>query len=408
MKILIYGINFSPELTGIGKYTGEMTDWMHNNGVDVRVITAPPYYPEWKVAKGYRKYWFANVNNGYPVSRCPLYVPQKKSTLKRVLHLLSFGITSFFSLLRHISWKPDCVICIVPTMLSFPGAYFFKKITGAKIVMHIQDFEVDAMFGLGMAKSNFLAIIAKKFESWCLLKSDLVSTISSSMMNSTIKKGVSESRVIFFPNWTEYQRFELVTEESLESTAHRLNLDRQKKIVLYSGNIGEKQGLEIVLEAARYFSTDEDVIFLIVGDGLGKKSLVHKTASLGLSNVFFHPLQPYDLLPSLLKLADCHLIIQKRGVADAVLPSKLTNILAASGNAVITADKGSELGNLCEQYPGIAVQVEPESAKALIDGILKCLKLPKNNSIASSYAKNYLDKNSILPAVINKIHEKLG
>lgn len=77
MKILIYGINFSPELTGIGKYTGEMTDWMHNNGVDVRVITAPPYYPEWKVAKGYRKYWFANVNNGYPVSRCPLYVPQK-------------------------------------------------------------------------------------------------------------------------------------------------------------------------------------------------------------------------------------------------------------------------------------------------------------------------------------------
>ena len=51
MKILIYGINFSPELTGIGKYTGEMTDWMHNNGVDVRVITAPPYYPEWKVGR---------------------------------------------------------------------------------------------------------------------------------------------------------------------------------------------------------------------------------------------------------------------------------------------------------------------------------------------------------------------
>ncbi|MDF1594220.1 MAG: glycosyltransferase [Desulfobacterales bacterium] len=88
MRILIVGINFAPELVGIGKYTAEMVDWLAGQGHDVRVVTAPPYYPKWQVWDGYsgRHYKLEN-NNGVRVYRCPLWVPEMVSGLKRILHL---------------------------------------------------------------------------------------------------------------------------------------------------------------------------------------------------------------------------------------------------------------------------------------------------------------------------------
>lgn len=95
MKILVYGINYSPELTGIGKYTGEMVAWMAQEGHEVRVITAPPYYPQWKVGERYSAWRYRWEEGEATVWRCPLYVPKQPSTLKRLLHLGSFALSSF-------------------------------------------------------------------------------------------------------------------------------------------------------------------------------------------------------------------------------------------------------------------------------------------------------------------------
>jgi len=101
MKILVYGINYSPELTGIGKYTGEMVEWMTSQGHEVRVITAPPYYPVWKVHPDYSAWKYKKEQGKATVWRCPLYVPKQPSTLKRLLHLGSFALSSFFPLLAQ-------------------------------------------------------------------------------------------------------------------------------------------------------------------------------------------------------------------------------------------------------------------------------------------------------------------
>lgn len=95
MKILVYGINYSPELTGIGKYTGEMVEWLAAQGHEVRVITAPPYYPQWQVGENYSAWWYKREEGAATVWRCPLYVPKQPSTLKRLLHLGSFAASSF-------------------------------------------------------------------------------------------------------------------------------------------------------------------------------------------------------------------------------------------------------------------------------------------------------------------------
>lgn len=96
MKILVYGINYSPELTGIGKYTGEMVEWLAAQGHEVRVITAPPYYPQWQVGENYSAWRYKREEGAATVWRCPLYVPKQPSTLKRLLHLGSFAVSSFF------------------------------------------------------------------------------------------------------------------------------------------------------------------------------------------------------------------------------------------------------------------------------------------------------------------------
>lgn len=399
MKILVYGINYAPELTGIGKYTGEMVDWMVSQGHEVRVITAPPYYPQWKVQGEYSSWrWRKEQRNGATVWRCPLYVPAKPSTIKRLLHLGSFAASSFFPLMAQRSWKPDRIIGVVPTLFCVPGMRLLAKLSGARTVLHIQDYEVDAMLGLGMAgkgKGGKLAKFASLFERSGLLNVDRVSTISRSMMNKAREKGVDPARIIFFPNWSEVARFRQVDDQAAHALREQLGIPDGHKVVLYSGNIGEKQGLESVIDVAARYS-DEPWVFVIVGQGGGKARLEALAQERGLHNMRFFPLQPYEALPALLRMGDCHLVIQRRGAADAVLPSKLTNILAVGGNAVITAEPETELGQLCTSVPGIAVCVEPESPDALAAGIIHALNMPQDNTVAREYAERTLEKENVL------------
>lgn len=405
MRILVYGINYSPELTGIGKYTGEMVEWMAREGHEVRVITAPPYYPQWKVGEQYSSWRYRREEGTATVWRCPLYVPTQPSTLKRLLHLGSFALSSFFPLMAQRRWKPDRIIGVVPTLFCTPGMRLLAKLSGARTLLHIQDYEVDAMLGLGLAgqgKSGKVARLAAAFERSGLHNVDNVSTISRSMMNKAQEKGVAADKVIFFPNWSEVARFRDVTASDAARLRQTLGLPDDKKIILYSGNIGEKQGLENVIDAAERL-TDRPWLFVIVGQGGGKARLEKMARERGLDNVKFYPLQPYEALPALLKMGDCHLVVQKRGAADAVLPSKLTNILAVGGNAVITAEPETELGQLCRDYPGIAVCVEPESVDALVTGITQALAMPENNTVACEYAERTLDKENVLRQFITDI-----
>lgn len=402
MKILVYGINYSPELTGIGKYSGEMARWLAAQGHEVRVVTAPPYYPDWKVRPDFATWRFARrEEDGVTVIRCPLYVPPKPSALKRMLHLASFSLSSSLAVLAQLRWKPELVILVVPTLFCAPQALLLAKLAGAKSVLHIQDYEVDALFGLGIAKGGALKRFAFAAERAILRAFDRVSTISGGMLQRAREKGVEPDRLRFFPNWSETARFQDVPRSP--ALLERLGIEQGKRVLLYSGNIGEKQGLETVIEAAERLRERSDLLFLIVGEGAGKARLLELVQRKGLRNVLFAPLQPYEDLPALLASADCHLVIQKRGAADAVLPSKLTNILAVGGNALITADPDTSLGLLCGEYPGIATLVEPESVDALLEGIERTLAMPTHNSIATGYAREFLDKDRILARFVAEV-----
>ena len=399
MKILIYGINYSPEIVGVGKYSGEMGDWLVKKGHNVRVITAPPYYPDWQVRPEFSRYLYSRSKNaGTTIWRCPLFVPSRQSALLRIVHLASFAFSSIPILVAQLFWRPNIVFLIAPTLFCAPAALLFAKIVRAKSILHIQDFEADALFGLdlvsGSSRSSPLKNLVFWFESLLLRNFDVLSTISEGMMQRAQDKGVPEKCIWYLPNWSEVSRFQNVwlTKKILPS----LGVANEKKVILYSGNMGEKQGLENVILAAKQLQSRGDLVFLLVGKGASKDRIIKMARDLKLANLIFAPLQSYEDFPSLLASANVHLVIQKQGVADAVLPSKLSNILAVGGNAVVTADTTTTLGQLPFGYPGIFVLVKPESVDALVSGIEKALAMSLPNLVALDYAQKFLDKEQVL------------
>jgi len=409
MKFILKSLNYSPELTGIGKYNGEMGNELVERGLAVSAIVAPPYYPEWQVHQRFHSYRYQQQTiNGVKVTRCPLYVPKKVTPLKRIVHLASFAFSAGLALIGQLFKKPDVVFLVQPTLFCAPAVLLFCKLTGSKSVMHIQDYEIDAMFGLGMMNDGKVARLVKSIERWLMQRFDAVSTISFSMIENAVTKGVDREKIIYFPNWSDTHFVTPDTNGAL--LKQEWGFAETDKIILYAGNIGKKQGLEIVIEAAKQFENDRNLKFVIVGAGAHVEVLKASVIHLKLSNVYFLPLQPWERVPEMLALADIHLVVQKKGAADAVLPSKLTNILSAGGHALITAEPDTELGKLAERFSGIFHCVEPENIAAFVGGLKALLNadLTSHNQIARSYAEKYLAKDKIFDKFVDDLKQLVG
>jgi len=387
-------------LTGIGKYTGEMANWLSRQGHEVRVVTAPPYYPAWRVADDYCPWRYSKETMaGVDVWRCPLWVPKSPTGLKRLFHLLSFAVSSLPVMMLQVRWHPDVVIVIEPSLFCAPQALLTAYLARGKSWLHVQDFEVAAFFGLGFASSGFLKRAFMAIESFLMRRFDMISSISMAMVDRLVHSGVPEDKTFFFPNWVDCNAMR--TKTGGIDFRREWNIANDCKVVLYSGNMGRKQGLEIVLDAAEDLALQRpDVLFVMVGDGAAKQELVAEAKKRHLQNIIFKPLQPLADLPSLLSMSDIHLVIQKRGAADAVLPSKLNGILAVGGFALITADQHTELGKLVNDNPGIALLVEPENTDALVQAVVSSLDntflRKRGGCLAREYAEQYLDIDIVL------------
>lgn len=405
MKVLIYSANYAPEPTGIGKYSGEMAEWLAAKGHDVRVVAAPPYYPQWKVDAHYAWPPYQRERlNGVDVWRAPLWVPSKPGGLKRVLHLISFALSSTPVMMRQVLWAPDVVLTVAPAMACAPVGLLTARLCGAQAWLHIQDFEVDVAFQMNLLKGRR----TQQFALWCekrLMRAfDKVSTISTKMVSKLLAKGVSAEAVELFPNWVDVQSVSPLVEPS--SYRGELGLAADAKVALFSGTWGAKQDLLLIPEAAKRLRDRKDLTFVICGDGVMRPQL--EEACRELPNVRLLPLQPKERLGQLLGLADFHLLTQAADAEDLVLPSKLTGMLSSGRPVVATCRPETEIGAVAARCgrvvkPGCADSLANAIAE-LMDAKDECVELGRR---ARDYAEHSLAKDSILLRWILKA-EQLG
>jgi putative colanic acid biosynthesis glycosyltransferase WcaI len=355
LRILLHGINYSPELTGIGKYSGEMAEWLAARGHGVRVVTAPPYYPAWRVRTDYRAWSYKTEPGDSPddvrVYRCPIYVPRRPSGGTRLLHLGSFMLSSLPIMLSQAQWRPDVVLTVEPTLMSSVAGLMTARLAEAVAWLHIQDFEVDAAFGLGLLPRDGRAHrLAEMLERQTMCQFDHISTVSEKMMQRLPEKGVPVEKTVMFPNWVDTDA--IAPLPGISRMRQQLALGPERVVLMYAGNMGVKQGLELLPLLAQEFAPDPRIHFVFCGDGAYHAQLAGMLR--GADNVTMLPLQPFDRLNDLLNAADIHLLPQRPDAADLVMPSKLTGMLASGRPVIATAASGTQVA-LALGSCGIAV-----------------------------------------------------
>ena len=363
-RILLVSLNHAPETTGIGRFNGEMVVWLMARGHDVRVVAAPPYYPAWRIEPQHRT-WFLRreERDGARVYRVPIYVPRKPTGVRRLLHVASFAVISApVILVQALTWRPDLIMMTEPTLGAAPAVLLAARLCGARSLLHVQDFEVDAAFDLGIVHGPRTHWGAARLERRLMAGFTHVSTISARMVERLAAKGVDSARTLLVPNWADIERIR----PDVDSTPfrRRLGFGDGTVLALYSGNIGRKQGIGTLIEAARLLAGEPAIRIVICGDGAGRLDM--ERAARGLLNVTFLPLQPETELPALLAMADIHLLPQRAGAADLVMPSKLGNILASGRPVIVGADAGTQL---FEAVQGCGLTVPPEDAEALAEAL---------------------------------------
>lgn len=282
-----------------------------------------------------------------------------------------------------------------------PAALVASSMCKANAWLHVQDFEVDAAFELGILPAGPLRKIVLAIERQLMRSFDCVSTISPNMLARVIAKGVRSDNAFLFPNWADTNLIYPLDSPSLTLRAE-FGIPSDAVVALYSGNMGEKQGLDIVLEAATQLSDNPSIHFVLCGDGAARDRLQRDFAHL--HNVSWLSLQPIERLNELLNLADIHLLPQRAEAADLVMPSKLTGMLASGRPVVATAQQGSQLAEVVQ---GRGLIVEPGDLAAFTEAILRLVQSPEQRiamgKLARTYALDNLSAESILSAMNNKL-----
>jgi colanic acid biosynthesis glycosyl transferase WcaI len=410
-KVLLISHNFSPEQTGIGKYNGEMIEWLSKNNYDCTVITSFPYYPHWRVQAPYTNRWYKketicyeNTTNPITIYRCPSYIPSKPTGKRRMLQDMSFWFFKSWIVFKLLlsSKKFDLIITVAPPFhLAYLGL-MVRNYSGGKMLYHIQDLQIEAAQDLGMLSSKKLLDKLYDIEYDILSKADHISSISEGMIDKI--KAKIDKDVLFFPNWADTSIFFPILERQSLKVAWGYKPD--DVIFLYSGAIGEKQGLENIIHAAEMLRSDNNIKFLICGSGPYRDHLIKLAKDKELININFVPVQDKEKFNEFLNLGDFHLVLQKSNAGDLVMPSKLTTILAVGGVSIVTCTPGTSLHNVLNKHD-MGYIIEPDNYEILAEVIQKAksdrVVADTKRYNARKYALEFLDINNVMNTFMDKV-----
>ena len=394
MKLLILGLNYAPEPVGIGPFTAGLAEGMAARGHEVSVVAGQPYYPQWRAYPEQPAHAQARVENGVGVIRVPHYIPSTPSLARRLRHYLSFARAARAPLMTAARQSPDLVLTVAPSLVAVPMARAASRRACAPLWVHVQDFEVDAAFATGLLGHSPLAErAALALERRLLLPAEKVSSISPQMCAQLRDKGVPAERVFELRNWST-----LAPANAGDGTAYRGDWQLgDRRVALYSGNIARKQGIEIVIEAARSLVHREDIAFVICGEGPNRAPLADLAG--GLPNVQLRPLQPAHRLADLLALADVHLLPQIAEAADLVLPSKLANMLASGRPVVATAAPGT---GIHAEVDGCGIATPPGDSAAFAEAIAALIDDPARRASLGAAARQRAGQRWTRDAVLQR------
>ena len=431
MRIVVWGINYWPEVIGIAPFNRGMCRFLAARGHEVSMVSSFAYYPAWRKTEGDQHRVFrTDVVDQIPVYRCWHYVPARATAVRRILHELSFGITSFLRILTLP--RAELYVVVSPPLLLGPLAWLACWLKRSRYVFHVQDLQPDAALVLGMIKENgMLARVLSSMATLTYRHATLVSGISQAMINAFAEKGVPAGKRYLFANWVATEGTQSTSERSQKpgpgtwprQTGTRQGTGRQRPephvtalvgstscdveqlpakneaahteasiwraryeiphdafVASYSGNLGRKQGLEVLIDAAELLGSRHNpesplIIILIVGDGAMRPVLEARVRNNPLLNARLLPLLSDADYRGMMAASDVCLITQAKGTGRFCMPSKLLSILVAGKPVIAAADESSELVQSVRQGD-FGITVPPENPAAIAGALTEMAARP--------------------------------
>jgi|SRR5579862_4084380 len=385
MRIVVLGIHYWPEPTGIGTLLTRRCEYLASLGHEVTVCTGMPFYPEWHIRRGYTGQLFSSEeHNGVTILRSWLWLPRRVTAVKRVLFEASFLTSSF---LRTMGVRrPDILLVVSPPLGLALSAILMSRWWNVPYVFDAEDLQPDAAADLGMLPKPVLPLLYR-LEAMAYRNAALISTVSDGMRQKIVAKGIPASKVVVTAPPADPTLFTVGNGVDGHSFRIKHNLVG-KFVVAHSGNMGVKQGLDVVLNAALQMKDQREIQFLLAGDGVMKSHLQGRALDLKLNNVTFLPVQEYAEFLQMLAAINVALIVQQSTVTDIVFPSKTVTLLSAARPIVAAVGEHSEIERVIRESQG-GVVTEPENVEALALSIRGLFHDPELRLAMGEYGRRY-------------------
>jgi colanic acid biosynthesis glycosyl transferase WcaI len=364
LRVLILGLNYAPETTGIAPYTTGLANGLAARGHLVRVLTGLPHYPQWAITPGYESGRSVTGPGRPEVHHLAHHVPPPGSLRGRVRMELSYG--------RRIATAPwhttDAIVCVSPALLASAAAIARAKSMRCRpgIGLWVQD-----LYGLGVAETGTLGAHAARalgaVEGRVLRSADRVAVIHDRFKSHLVTDlGVRAEDVTVIRNWTHLQP---TKRRSRLESRFKLGWGADEIVALHAGNMGAKQGLENVIAAAKLAQTRGAAVrFVLLGDGNRRSQLEH--LSRGLHNVQMIEPLPDEDYRSAITAADVLLVNEKATVAEMAVPSKITSYFT-SGNPIVAATRADSITASEINVSGGGLVVPPDDPALLLTAVQK-------------------------------------
>jgi colanic acid biosynthesis glycosyl transferase WcaI len=365
MRILILGINYFPERTSVAPFTTGLSEHLAAQGHVVQVVTAFPYYPEWRIWEGYRgRMTQKEERNGAQIRRVRHFVPRRASSLlQRLLHDFSFTAAALTAGLA--AKECDLIYCSCPPPALALAAYVLGKIRSVPYILKLTDLASDAALATGILRDGVLLRCARALEQFVYRHAEAVVCLCEGFRGQLAQSGILAHRLHLIPDWGDTAAIYPVRSDGHFRAAH--GIPSETFVALHTGNMGKKQDLLNIVRAAALSGDDPTLLWVIVGEGEERALIDRETKYRGLRNLLLLPLQPVAALGQLYAAADVLLLNQKAAVMDAVIPSKLLTYMAA-GQPVLCAANSNSVASRLIREARCGVVVQPEDPTALLLG----------------------------------------
>lgn len=370
LRLAVLCPHFEPDTAPTGVVMSRIVHELAGLGHEIHVVTALPWYREHRIEPGWEGRWVRTERTSWgSITRVhPFPGGDKRNLVRRAFGFAGFGVLSGLSSLR--GGRVDAVIAMSPPLTIGLTGWVTHLVRRGPLVFNIQDVFPDAAIDTGAITDRRIIAVARWLERVSYHRSAAVTVLSDDLRDNVVSK-ISRSRkrrgrpeVVVIPNFVDTQF--ITPRDRMTPLRAELGIG-DGPVVLYAGNIGFSQSLEMVIETARHFP---EVTFLINGDGSARSVMEEHAA--GLPNVVISGYQPHERVPEVLATGDIHLVPLRAGLGRVSVPSKTYSILAAGRPVLAAIDPGTEVPRMiAASGGGVAVPPDdPEAFRLALEGLL--------------------------------------